>query len=112
MLLISIKQYIVELFYFFVISLVNSFAEIWSKRVHHCITPTMKMKDLNIAQVQMMEIIKAVSYNSRVIIMDEPTSSLSEKETETLFGNEKKMLYLIGICGISKRLIFFLLDVL
>lgn len=44
----------------------------------------MKMKDLNIAQIQMMEIIKAVSYNSKVIIMDEPTSSLSEKETETL----------------------------
>ncbi len=49
------------------------------------ITPSMKMKNLNIAQVQMMEIIKAVSYNSKVIIMDEPTSSLSEKETETLF---------------------------
>ena len=41
------------------------------------ISPTMKMKDLNIAQIQMMEIIKAVSYNSKVIIMDEPTSSLS-----------------------------------
>lgn len=49
------------------------------------IKPNMKMKDLNIAQIQMMEIIKAVSYNSKVIIMDEPTSSLSEKETETLF---------------------------
>ena len=34
------------------------------------ISPTMKMKDLNIAQTQMMEIIKAVSYNSKVIIMD------------------------------------------
>lgn len=49
------------------------------------IRPNMKMKDLNIAQIQMMEIIKAVSYNSKVIIIDEPTSSLSEKETETLF---------------------------
>ena len=49
------------------------------------ITPSMKMKNLNIAQVQMMEIIKPVSYNSKVIIMDEPTSSLSEQETETLF---------------------------
>ena len=39
----------------------------------------MKMKDLNIAQIQMMEIIKAISYNSKVVIMDEPTSSLSEK---------------------------------
>jgi len=50
------------------------------------IRPTMKMKNLNIAQVQMMEIIKAVSYNSKIIIMDEPTSSLSEKETRTLFS--------------------------
>ena len=49
------------------------------------IRPNMKMNHLNIAQIQMMEIIKAVSYNSKVIIMDEPTSSLSEKETETLF---------------------------
>ena len=49
------------------------------------ISPTMKMKDLNIAQIQMMEIIKAVSYNSKVIIMDEPTSSLSEKVSLSLF---------------------------
>lgn len=49
------------------------------------IKPSMKMKELNIAQIQMMEIIKAVSYDSKVIIMDEPTSSLSEKETSELF---------------------------
>lgn len=49
------------------------------------IRPNMKMKDLNIAQIQMVEIIKAISYNSKVIIMDEPTSSLSDKETVTLF---------------------------
>ena len=46
------------------------------------IKPDMK---LNIAQIQMMEIIKAVSYNSKVIIMDEPTSSLSEKESRIFF---------------------------
>ncbi len=49
------------------------------------ITPSMKMKELNIAQIQMMEIIKAVSYNAKVIIMDEPTSSLSTNEAEELF---------------------------
>lgn len=49
------------------------------------IKPDMKMKNLNIAQIQMMEIIKAVSYNSKVIIMDEPTSSLSEKESRIFF---------------------------
>lgn len=69
------------------------------------IRPGMKMKDLNIAQIQMMEIIKAISYNSKVIIMDEPTSSLSEKETETLFriiaGLKQKN---IGIIYISHRM--------
>ena len=69
------------------------------------IKPTMKMKNLNIAQIQMMEIIKEVSYNSKVIIMDEPTSSLSEKETETLFHiidnlRAKK----VGIIYISHRM--------
>lgn len=49
------------------------------------IKPWMKMKNLNIAQTQMMEILKAVSYNSKVIIMDEPTSSLSDKESKILF---------------------------
>lgn len=73
--------------------------------VAELIRPNMKMKDLNIAQTQMMEIIKAVSYNSKVIIMDEPTSSLSEKETETLFKiidnlREKK----VGIIYISHRM--------
>lgn len=69
------------------------------------IRPNMKMKDLNIAQTQMMEIIKAISYNSKIIIMDEPTSSLSEKETDTLFRiidslKEKK----VGIIYISHRM--------
>ena len=69
------------------------------------IKPGMKMKDLNIAQIQMMEIIKAVSYNSKVIIMDEPTSSLSDKETAILFKiidtlKEKK----VGIIYISHRM--------
>ncbi|MDR2186183.1 MAG: sugar ABC transporter ATP-binding protein [Treponema sp.] len=49
------------------------------------ITPAMKMKALNIAQIQMIEIIKAISYNAKLIIMDEPTSSLTANETEELF---------------------------
>lgn len=43
------------------------------------------MEDLTLAQVQMIEIIKAVSCDARVIIMDEPTSSLDSEETEHLF---------------------------
>lgn len=57
-----------------------------SYEVSEYIKPTLKMKNLNIAQVQMVEIIKAVSYDSKVIIMDEPTSSLSDKESDVLFN--------------------------
>ena len=43
------------------------------------------VNDLRVGQQQMVEIAKAVSLNARVLIMDEPTSSLSESETEVLF---------------------------
>lgn len=39
----------------------------------------------------MIEIAKAVSYNSKVIVMDEPTSSLTEKEVEHLFKIIEKL---------------------
>lgn len=42
--------------------------------------------ELSVAQQQMVEIGRALTRNARVIIMDEPTSSLSDKETETLFS--------------------------
>ena len=38
------------------------------------IDPHEKMKNLTVAKMQMVEIIKAVSYNSSIVIMDEPTS--------------------------------------
>lgn len=41
---------------------------------------------LTIAQQQMIEIIKAVSFGSRIIVMDEPTSSLSDAEVEILYS--------------------------
>ncbi|MFP3041126.1 sugar ABC transporter ATP-binding protein [Treponema primitia] len=49
------------------------------------INPRMLMEDLTLAQMQMIEIIKAVSCNTRLIIMDEPTSSLDSEETDRLF---------------------------
>lgn len=49
------------------------------------ITPRMKLNDLSIANIQMVEIAKAISYNSDLIIMDEPTSAITEKEVEHLF---------------------------
>ncbi len=44
-----------------------------------------KIKNLSIAEMQMVEIAKAISTNAKVIIMDEPTSALSNKEVSTLF---------------------------
>ena len=49
------------------------------------VDPRVKAGSLSVPQRQMIEIAKAVSYNSKVIVMDEPTSSLTEKEVEHLF---------------------------
>ena len=49
------------------------------------VDPRKKVADLPIAERQMIEIAKAVSYKSKVIVMDEPTSSLTEKEVDHLF---------------------------
>lgn len=50
------------------------------------ISPKIKVKNLSIADRQMVEIAKAISNKAKVIIMDEPTSALSEIEVVTLFG--------------------------
>ncbi|MDD7569054.1 MAG: galactose/methyl galactoside ABC transporter ATP-binding protein MglA [[Actinobacillus] rossii] len=49
------------------------------------VDPRDKVADLSVSQMQMIEIAKAFSYNAKIVIMDEPTSSLSEKEVEHLF---------------------------
>ena len=46
---------------------------------------TAEMGTLSVAQQQMVEIAKAVSVNAKVIVFDEPTSSLTEQEVEHLF---------------------------
>lgn len=43
------------------------------------------VSELSIAQQQIVEIIKAVSINAKIVIMDEPTSSLTDRETKILF---------------------------
>ena len=45
---------------------------------------TCKMGELSIAEAQMIEIVKAISCNAKIILMDEPTSSLTEKEVSYL----------------------------
>ena len=49
------------------------------------IDPAVWVRELSAAKIQMLEIAKAVSYGAKVIIMDEPTSSLTEKEVQQLF---------------------------
>lgn len=61
--------------------------------------------NLTVAQQQMIEIIKAVSFNSKIIIMDEPTSSLTEKEVRFLFRTIKSLKEQgVGIVYISHRM--------
>ena len=55
------------------------------KQMDLFINPETKMKELSISEMQMVEIVKALSYNARLIIMDEPTSAISDKEVEKLF---------------------------
>lgn len=47
---------------------------------------TAKVENLSAAQKQLVEIAKVLSYNAKIVVMDEPTSSLTSNETEILFG--------------------------
>ncbi|MCL1896936.1 MAG: sugar ABC transporter ATP-binding protein [Clostridiales bacterium] len=49
------------------------------------ISPTEKVSNLRVAEKQMVEIAKAISFNVKVLIMDEPTAMLTQKETDILF---------------------------
>jgi inositol transport system ATP-binding protein len=49
------------------------------------INPDRRMADLSVAEMQLVEIVKAVSYDARIIIMDEPTSAITEREVAKLF---------------------------
>jgi len=49
------------------------------------LAPTTPLTALSIAEQQMVEIAKALSLNADLIVMDEPTSALTERETDTLF---------------------------
>lgn len=55
------------------------------QRVGYEIDPKTLIRDLSVAQKQMVEIAKALSYEARVIIMDEPSATLTSKEVENLF---------------------------
>ena len=63
------------------------------------------VKDLSIAKQQMVEITKAVATNSKILVMDEPTSSISEKEVENLFNIMRDLTsHGVGIIYISHKM--------
>ena len=69
------------------------------------INPKAEVGRLTIADQQMVEIFKALSFNSRILVMDEPTSSLSEKDVSFLFGTIRKLKKSgVGIIYISHRM--------
>ena len=63
----------------------NEEASKWLKEVNLDVDPKITLSELSIGQMQSVEIAKAVSQNAKVVIFDEPTSSLSDKEVEELF---------------------------
>lgn len=50
------------------------------------VNPQQIMRKMSVSQRQMVEIAKAVSYNAKIIVLDEPTSSLTENEVKKLFS--------------------------
>ena len=61
-------------------------AKKWLDKVHLDVDPKSKVSDLSVGFKQLLEIAKCLSFNARIIILDEPTASLTDRESETLFS--------------------------
>jgi ribose transport system ATP-binding protein len=84
---------------------INAEADIYLKRLGLDISPKTPVHQLSIAQQQMVEIAKALSLNAKILILDEPTSSLTLTETETLLSVIKDLRRQgVSIIYISHRL--------
>jgi len=67
--------------------------------------PTMKVADLTVAKQQMVEIAKALSFNAKILVMDEPTAALTDTEIDELFRIIRQLREKgVGIVHISHRL--------
>ena len=76
--------------------LVDKKAEIEASRklIQECglhVSPSDTLRGLTVAQCQLIEIIKAISVDAKVIIMDEPTAAISDREVEILFGHIRRL---------------------
>jgi ribose transport system ATP-binding protein len=75
------------------------------KTMHLDLNPRTKVADITVAKQQMVEIAKALSFNSEVLIMDEPTAALTDTEIDELFVFIRKLRAQgVGIIYISHRL--------
>ena len=84
---------------------INAASVQWLQRLGLDVDPKATVRTLSVAQRQMVEIAKALSLSAAVLIMDEPTSSLTESETTTLFNVVKELKRAgVGIVYISHRL--------
>jgi inositol transport system ATP-binding protein len=63
----------------------NKKAGEWLRSLNVDLDPKRKMDSLMVSEKQMVEIVKAVSYDANIIIMDEPTSAITDREVENLF---------------------------
>ena len=61
------------------------------KALDIALDPEARLEELSVAQMQMVEIVKAVSWDSKIIIMDEPTSAITETEVNKLFAIIKSL---------------------
>ena len=69
------------------------------------INPKSKMKTLRVADQQMVEIAKAISQNAQIVIMDEPTSAITDNEVDSLFRMIRDMTARgVGVVYISHKM--------
>ena len=61
------------------------------EELHMPIDAKAYMRDLSMAQCQLIEIVKAIFVNARIVIMDEPTSAITEDEVDTLFEQIERL---------------------
>lgn len=84
---------------------INRQAQELFEMMHLRLDPRARVADLTVAKQQMVEIAKALSFNSEVLIMDEPTAALTESEIEELFRIVRDLRAKgVGIVHISHRL--------
>jgi len=74
-------------------------------RLRFDIDPRASMSELSLAQTQLVEIAKAISHDSAILIMDEPTSAIGEAETDVLFEAIRHLVRAgTGVIYVSHRL--------